>query len=97
MNIHVSKLLAKMEQELQKAKMSPQDKDVREHVIVIQSLCEIILDEKTSSKLSSQSTEDFSHQELQKMMGMSSNKVSNPTSSSRVEDEDANSDSLFDF
>lgn len=95
MNIHVSKLLAKMEQELQKAKMSSQDKDVREHMIVIQSLCEVILDEKVSFKPSSQSTDEFSKLELQKMMGMSSEKVSSPMSS-RVED-DEKSDSLFDF
>lgn len=96
MNIHVSKLLAKMEQELQKTKMSPQDKDVREHVIVIQSLCELILDEKTSFKPSAQPTEDFSRLELQKMIGMSSEKIP-VTKSSRLEEDDVNGDSLFDF
>ncbi|UGB30847.1 YwdI family protein [Metabacillus sp. B2-18] len=100
MNIPVSKLLIKMEAELIKAKNSSSTKEVREKVAVIQSLCEIILDEKSEvsvQPLSSPSSSEISQLELQKMMGNMSTVVKNPTSERTVKEEDANGDSLFDF
>ena len=100
MNIPVSKLLSKMEAELIKAKNSSSTKEVREKVAVIQSLCEIILDEKSEvsvQPLSSPSSSEISQLELQKMMGNMSTVVKNPTNERTVKEEDANGDSLFDF
>ncbi|PGT90526.1 YwdI family protein [Bacillus sp. AFS040349] len=100
MNIPVSKLLSKMEAELTKAKNSSSTKEVREKVAVIQSLCEIILDEKSEvsvQPLLSPSSSEISQLELQKMMGNMSTVVKNPTSERTVKEEDANGDSLFDF
>ncbi|MCM3162446.1 YwdI family protein [Metabacillus litoralis] len=100
MNIPISKLLSKMEAELMKAKNSSSSKEVREKVAVIQSLCEIILDEKSEvqvQRLSSPSSSEINHLELQKMMGNMSTVVKNPTSEKLVKEEDANGDSLFDF
>jgi Family of unknown function (DUF5327) len=99
-NIPVSKLLSKMEGELIKAKNSSSTKEVREKVAVIQSLCEIILDEKSevqTQSSSSPSSSGISQLDLQKMMGNMSTVVKNPASETTVKEEDANGDSLFDF
>ncbi|MED4403827.1 YwdI family protein [Metabacillus fastidiosus] len=90
MNIHVSKLLLKMEQELQKAKTMSDEKEIREHISIIHSLCEVILGEKTEQVIQhSQPLKDFNQIELQKMMGSKT--------VSRVQEEDGNGDSIFDF
>ncbi|KKI89627.1 hypothetical protein WQ54_25060 [Bacillus sp. SA1-12] len=101
MNIHVSKLLGKMEEELVKAKNSDTDKELREKLVVIRSLCEIILEDDTSSSLRipSPKTNEINPAELQKMMGSfsASAKQQPGISSARYKEDDANGDSLFDF
>lgn len=99
MNIPISKLLSKMEAELIKAKNSLSDKEIREKVAVIQSLCELILEnEKSESQpLSSPVSSGISQLELQKMMGNIPTVVKNQPSPSSSKEEDANGDSLFDF
>ncbi|MGN7938881.1 YwdI family protein [Virgibacillus sp. 6R] len=99
MNIHVSKLLQKMEEELTKAKQSASDKEIRERLIVIQSLCDVILDEqKNSLHIPSPQPNQINPAELQKMMGnFSSAPKPQQTSSNLYKEDDANGDSLFDF
>jgi hypothetical protein len=99
-NIHVSKLLQKMEEELVKAKQSGTDKEMRERLVVIQSLCEVILEEKSSSlPVTSPISNEMNQAELQKMMGNLSTVVKQqPTiSSTPYKENGANGDSLFDF
>ncbi|MGM7723550.1 YwdI family protein [Metabacillus sp. Hm71] len=102
MNIHVSKLLGKMEEELVKAKNSETDKELREKLVVIRSLCEIILEDDTSSsslRIPSPKPNEINPAELQKMMGNYSTTANQQSgiSSTRYKEEDANGDSLFDF
>lgn len=97
MNIHVSKLLQKMEGELFKAKNSQSDKEMRERLVVIQSLCEVILEEEAMSlKISSPPVSEINPTELQKMMGTSSRSTVVKSTTS-YEEKDANGESLFDF
>ncbi|WHF26822.1 YwdI family protein [Bacillus altitudinis] len=49
MNIHISSLLQKMEEAIQKAKQSGNDEEVKRQAAVISSLCDVILD--TSSQV----------------------------------------------
>lgn len=99
MDIPISKLLHKMEAELTKAKNSQTDKERRERIVVIQSLCELILDEKSPQvqPVSSPSSSSINPAELQKMMGNMSTVVKNPSNSASLKEDDANGDSLFDF
>lgn len=99
MDIPISKLLNKMEAELTKAKNSQTDKERRERIVVIQSLCELILDEKSSQvqPITSPSPSSINLAELQKMMGNMSTVVKNPSKSPSLKEDDANGDSLFDF
>lgn len=95
MNIHVSKLLQKMEGELFKAKNSQSDKEMRERLVVIQSLCEVILEEEGTSLKVSSAVSEINPTELQKMMGNNLPPV--VKSSTQYKEKDANGESLFDF
>lgn len=88
-----------MEEELFKAKNSETDKEMREKLVVIQSLCEVILDEKQNSlNIPSPTPNEINPAELKKMMGNIPTVVKSPvTSSSPYKEKDANGDSLFDF
>jgi hypothetical protein len=88
-----------MEEELDKAKKSDTDKELREKLVVIKSMCEVILDEKSSSlNIPSPTSNEINQAELQKMMGNMSTVVKQPTiSSTPFKESDANGDSLFDF
>jgi hypothetical protein len=88
-----------MEEELFKAKNSQTDKEMREKLVVIQSLCEVILDEKQNSlNIPSPTPNEINPAELKKMMGNIPTVVKSPaTSSSPYKEKDANGDSLFDF
>ncbi|PMC37533.1 hypothetical protein CJ195_12355 [Bacillus sp. UMB0899] len=99
MDIPISKLLSKMESEIIKAKNSQSEKERRERIVVIQSLCELILDEKSPQvqPLPSSSPSSINPAELQKMMGNMATVVKNPANSGSLKEEDANGDSLFDF
>ncbi|MRX71142.1 hypothetical protein GJU40_03020 [Bacillus lacus] len=103
MNIHISKLLEKMEQELQLARQAGDENRIREHVLVVQSLCEVILDSGQASAPASFSSQnqapgadEFTALELQKMMGISQQK-SSVSSQNVLKEDDANGHSLFDF
>jgi Family of unknown function (DUF5327) len=97
-NIHVSKLLQKMEEELLKAKASDSDKEMTEKLNVIKSLCEVILDEKPNSlNIASPAAKEINPAELQKMMGNLPVKQQPTIISSPLKENDANGDSLFDF
>ncbi|WP_273129602.1 YwdI family protein [Bacillus weihaiensis] len=105
MNIHVSKILGKIEEELVKAKNSQGEHDLKERMRVIHSLTELILDNDSQVRVSHTqqvtypSTQQVSQAELQKMMGTpSSIAKKEPTiQSSPLQEEDGNGDSLFDF
>lgn len=89
-----------MEDELRKAKVSATDKEMREKLVVIQSLCEVILDEKSKSlQINSPTSDEINPAELKKMMGNIPTvvKAQPNTASSPYKEEDANGDSLFDF
>jgi len=88
-----------MEAELIKAKNSQSDKERRERIVVIQSLCELILDEKSQQvqPIVSPSPSSINPAELQKMMGNMSTVVKNQSKPASLKEDDANGDSLFDF
>ncbi|MEN2452774.1 YwdI family protein, partial [Bacillus sp. JR_15] len=44
MNIHISSLLQKMEDELKKAKECHQENELKMHIAVIRSLCDVIVE-----------------------------------------------------
>lgn len=92
MNISVQKLLAKMEEELQLAKATVKEENLREKVYSIKTLCELILDEKqikreSPAPLQVTTTQGFIQQPMIP--------VGQPKK--LVVDEESNGDSLFDF
>lgn len=92
MDIHISKLLAKMEKEIHQAMQSSSDSEVRERLLVVKSLCDLVLDEKPGETydMRQPSSNDFDSLQLQKMMGSSA-------LSKKKEEDDVNGDSIFDF
>ncbi|MFJ5964215.1 YwdI family protein [Bacillus sp. NPDC093026] len=103
MNIHISSLLQKMEEAVQKAKQSGSDEEVKRQVAAISSLCDVILDAPSqaqtpqSSIISppplSQTTDQLM---LEKMMGTSGAKKYQSKEGDQQE-KDGNGDSIFDF
>jgi hypothetical protein len=91
MNISVQKLLAKMEEELQLAKTTVKEENLREKVYSIKILCELILDEKQIKSESPTflpgTTKGFIPQPM----------IPTGQPKKLVVDEEANGDSLFDF
>ncbi|MCY8443172.1 YwdI family protein, partial [Bacillus spizizenii] len=45
MNIHISALIQKMEEELKKAKTAERDEELKRCVAVVRSLCDVVLDQ----------------------------------------------------
>jgi hypothetical protein len=92
MDIHISKLLAKMEKEIHEAMQSSSDSEVRERLLVVRSLCDLVLDEQTGETYvpKQPSSNDFDSLQLQKMMGSSA-------LTKKKADDDVNGDSIFDF
>ncbi len=45
MNIHISALIQKMEEELKKAKTAERDEELKRYVAVVRSLCDVVLDQ----------------------------------------------------
>ncbi|WP_282033642.1 YwdI family protein [Metabacillus indicus] len=96
MDIHISKLLAKMEKEVRMAMNGSSESEVRERLLAVKTLCDLVLDERSGEssepfkpKLQASKPLEMDALQLQKMMGASSfNK--------KKEDEDSG-DSLFDF
>ncbi|MBS2970918.1 YwdI family protein [Metabacillus sp. KIGAM252] len=101
MDISIHQLLNKMETELREARISDSDQAIREKLLVIKSLCDVVLDQEPArypEKPKTVSESGVSEYELQKMMG-----ISKPPSQKslgtgeRLKDEGANGSSLFDF
>ncbi|OIK16054.1 hypothetical protein BIV60_06200 [Bacillus sp. MUM 116] len=102
MNISVQKLLAKIEDELQSAKVSPKGESLRERVYSIKILCELILDEKGEIPAKM----DVSNQAMIQQPVMAQPAFQQPvfqqqaaSNQSKKLDlgDEANGDSLFDF
>jgi hypothetical protein len=91
MNISVQKLLAKIEEELKRAKLNDNEKSLREKVYSIKIMCELILDEKdqenTSVAIKSPVAVQQSHATSFSLMNQPK----------KLNDDDANGDSLLDF
>ncbi|CRK82580.1 YwdI family protein [Neobacillus massiliamazoniensis] len=96
MNISVKKLLAKIEEELQLAKNSPQEESLREKIYSIKILCELILAEKHA--VTAQTIQPVIPQPTgfnQQIVFQQPVPINQPK---KLEVEDgANGDSLFDF
>ncbi|KAA6452126.1 YwdI family protein [Bacillus swezeyi] len=101
MNIHISSLLQKMEDELKRAKECHQENDLKMHVAVIRSLCDVIVEPQSPAVQSSpyvQTTKKPSSDQLmlEKMMG-SAGAEQYQKKEKQKHDEDGNGDSIFDF
>ncbi|MGF7534612.1 YwdI family protein [Bacillus mexicanus] len=107
MNIHISALIQKMEEELKKAKTAERDEELKRYVAVVRSLCDIVLDHpetasapriqqqptSTPSSVAPPSTEQLM---MKKMMGSAGlNKYRKQEKEKK--EEDGNGESLFDF
>jgi hypothetical protein len=90
MSISVEQLLKKMESELHKAKLAESTVELREHVHSIKILCELILDDQGNRTV----------QNLPEVLALQPQiQTIKPTTLSvkKLEEEEANGDSLFDF
>ncbi|MDA7025318.1 YwdI family protein [Bacillus sp. CLL-7-23] len=100
MNIHISSLLQKMEDELKKAKNCPQESELKLHIAVIRSLCDVIVEEQRpavqSSPYSQSGKKTSGDLMLEKMMGTSGAEQFQKQEKQNRED-DVNGDSIFDF
>ncbi|MDM5299823.1 YwdI family protein [Bacillus pumilus] len=110
MNIHISSLLQKMEEAIQKAKQSGNDEEVKRQVAAISSLCEVILDAPSQAQMpqssvmspppsiSSAPSPSVSPDQamLEKLMGTSGAKKFQHQENDQKE-KDGNGDSIFDF
>ncbi len=110
LNIHISSLLQKMEEAIQKAKQSGNDEEVKRQAAVISSLCDVILD--TSSQVQMPQSSVISpppsiqtpsapavstdQAMLEKLMGTSGAKKFQHKEEGQQEKE-GNGDSIFDF
>ncbi|MGM0949578.1 MAG: YwdI family protein [Bacillota bacterium] len=107
MNIHISALIQKMEEELKKAKTAELDEELKRSVAVVRSLCDVVLDQpqpetasapriqpsSTPSPAAPPSTDQLM---MEKMMGSAGlNKYRNQEK--EKQEEDGNGESLFDF
>ncbi|HJV17148.1 MAG TPA: YwdI family protein [Bacillales bacterium] len=91
MKISVQRLLAKIDEELKLAKSNVDEKSLRENVYSIKILCELILDEK---QLENTSETIKSSVAVQQPYATSFSVMNQPK---KLNDDDANGDSLFDF
>ncbi len=98
MDISVSRLLDKMEDELSEAKRMSSEAKIRERAYAIKAICELILDE---SPVSSRTNESTARGELLVSTPLLMESIQNqpfPQQQSRLKTEDgANGESLFDF
>jgi hypothetical protein len=90
MSISVEQLLKKMESELHKAKLAESSVKLRENVHSIKVLCELILEDSGSKEVRSIPERVALQPQIQSIT---------PTTLSvkKLEEEEANGDSLFDF
>ncbi|MEH7383821.1 YwdI family protein [Bacillus sp. JJ1521] len=95
MNISVGKILDKMQQELQTAKGEASEQKVRERLMAIKTLCDLVLDEAQAEV---RRVETVPVQPLQQVV--QSIPATQPTTiqnATKLKEADANGDSLFDF
>lgn len=108
MNIHISALIQKMEEELRQAKTASRAEEIKMHVAAVRSLCDVVLGTQTHTAVApvqnpipkeapkpsaSPSTDPLL---LEKMMGGAGlNQYQKKTKDERGED--GNGDSIFDF
>ncbi|MFZ7946482.1 YwdI family protein [Neobacillus sp. 19] len=108
MTISVQTLLAKIEKELQLAKSSGKQESLREKVYSIKILCELILDEKaerTVAKPVPVMTNTVSQQPAVNHQAFQPSALNQPVfqqpasmpQTKKIEMDEANGDSLFDF
>lgn len=91
-------IINKMIQELNKAQIDTENHTkITQHIEHVKLLCDLILDDKTPSKPEQKQT--ISADEMKAMIGDrgSVNKPSVSTSSSTIDHDDANGDSILDF
>lgn len=110
MNIHISSLLQKMEEAVQKAKQSGNDEEVKRQVAAISSLCDVILDAPSQVQMPqspvispppsihapSAPSVSTDQAMLEKLMGTSGAKKFQQNDEGQKE-KDGNGDSIFDF
>ncbi len=110
LNIHISSLLQKMEEAVQKAKQSGNDEEVKRQVAAISSLCDVILDAPSQvqmpqtpiisppSSIQTPPAPPVSSDQamLEKLMGASGAKKFQHQEEGQKE-KDGNGDSIFDF
>ena len=105
MNISVNKLLAKIEDELKQAKGAQKDEQLREKIYSIKILCELILDEKHETDANSESRQPiqqpyvqpqpvYQQQVFQQPVVQQPSVIGQPK---KIDIDEANGDSLFDF
>ncbi|MBM6616819.1 YwdI family protein [Bacillus suaedaesalsae] len=85
MEVTISTILNKMDRELQKAYEAKDNHALREHLIVIKTLCGLVLEERMTSEEHIRSKQTPIH------------KIESVTNKKEDNDVDSNSDSLFDF
>lgn len=84
MQIPLHKILTKMQTELDQAKQTQNEEKVREHLVIIQTLCDLVVEEGGKiEKL--QSPTPFIQQSVP------------TTQSAKLKEDDGNGDSIFDF
>ncbi|MDQ0856990.1 YwdI family protein [Bacillus sp. V2I10] len=93
MDIHISKLLAKMEKEIQRAMQGSSDSEVRERLLAVKTLCDLVLEEQAEERYETKQTSpnQLDALQLQKMMGASN------FNNKKKEEDGVNGDSIFDF
>ncbi len=92
-----------MNKELQQAMVSKDSKhSFREHIHAIRLMCDLLLDDESDSKMESVSQTASEELELRKMMGDLSSSLAKPTvdkprSNDKIDHDDANGSSIFEF
>ncbi|QCJ44925.1 hypothetical protein FAY30_25255 [Bacillus sp. S3] len=108
MNVSIEKLLAKIEEELQLAKTSSKQESLREKVYSIKILCELILDEKAERPVAQPvpvmtnrvSGQPAVNQQAFQQSAVNQQVFQQPAlmpQAKKIEMDEANGDSLFDF
>lgn len=104
MGVSNKTIINKMIQELNKAQINTENNTkITQHIEYVKLLCDLVLDEETPNTPSISSApkqeETISAKEMKAMIGNkgSVNKPSVSTSSSTIDHDDANGDSILDF
>ncbi|MCH1626161.1 YwdI family protein [Fredinandcohnia quinoae] len=98
MNISVAKIIDKMIAELQQAKVEGNYLKVKEHFMAVRTLCDLVLDENHSEYTENRQTPTVSPMQLTSVPSIPQvAPISNLPNSTKLVEDDANGDSLFDF